>query len=148
MGELAIALQSPSSTFWYHLHLSAIAIFLHVEMRNFVSLQILFNLPTDLRTSHNAIDCFMLHTAMSESYQPLPPLEPNLDTSKNHYWNYHNIEALISCKKPLTASKDEDLFITVHQICELAFHQMIVDLERVLNALSKAIDMAIYASLR
>ncbi|WP_039716004.1 hypothetical protein [Scytonema millei] len=77
---------------------------------------------------------------MSESYQPLPPLDPNLDVSKNHYWNYHNIEALISCKKTLTASKDEDLFISIHQICELAFHQMIIDMERVLDALSKALD--------
>ena len=77
---------------------------------------------------------------MSESHQPLSPLDPNLDVSKNHYWNYHNIETLISCKKTLTASKDEDLFITVHQICELAFHQMIIDLERVLDALFKALD--------
>lgn len=71
--------------------------------------------------------------------QPLPPLDPNLDVSKNHYWSYHNIEALLSCKKPLTASKDEDLFITVHQICELAFNQMIADMERVLDALAEAL---------
>ncbi|MDV2990973.1 MAG: Tryptophan 2,3-dioxygenase [Chroococcidiopsis sp. SAG 2025] len=77
---------------------------------------------------------------MSESYQPLPPLDPNLEIGNNHYWNYHNIEALISCKKPLTASKDEDLFITVHQICELAFHQMTIEMGRVLNALLKALD--------
>jgi tryptophan 2,3-dioxygenase len=77
---------------------------------------------------------------MSESFQPLPPLNPNLDISKNHYWDYHNIEALIGCKKPLTASKDEDLFIAVHQICELAFHQMIIDLERVLDTLARALD--------
>lgn len=77
---------------------------------------------------------------MPESYQPLPPLDPNLDVSKNHYWNYHNIETLINCKKTLTASKDEDLFITIHQICELAFHQMILDMERVLYSLSKALN--------
>jgi tryptophan 2,3-dioxygenase len=79
---------------------------------------------------------------MSESYnaQPLPALDPNLDVTKNHYWSYHNLEALLSCKKPLTASKDEDLFICVHQICELAFHQMITDMERVLDALAEALE--------
>lgn len=77
---------------------------------------------------------------MSDSYkpQPLPPLDP-IDVTRNHYWNYHNIEALLSCKKPLTASKDEDLFIAVHQICELAFNQMITDMERVLDALAVAL---------
>jgi tryptophan 2,3-dioxygenase len=71
--------------------------------------------------------------------EPLPPLDPDLDVSQNHYWNYHDLEALLSCKKPLTASKDEDLFIAVHQICELAFNQMITDLERVLDAVSIAL---------
>ncbi|WP_341530846.1 tryptophan 2,3-dioxygenase family protein [Nostoc sp. UHCC 0302] len=79
---------------------------------------------------------------MSESYKPqsLPPLDPNLDVTQNHYWSYHNIEALVSCKKPLTASQDEDLFITVHQTCEIAFHQMIIDMERVLDALAEALQ--------
>jgi tryptophan 2,3-dioxygenase len=79
---------------------------------------------------------------MSDSfnYHPLPPLDPNLDITQNHYWNYHNVEALLSCKKTLTASKDEDLFICVHQICELAFHQMIADMERVLEALAAALQ--------
>jgi tryptophan 2,3-dioxygenase len=72
--------------------------------------------------------------------EPLPPLDPHLDVSQNHYWSYHNLEALLSCKKPLTASKDEDLFIAVHQICELAFNQMIADLERVLDAVSVALQ--------
>jgi tryptophan 2,3-dioxygenase len=78
---------------------------------------------------------------MSVSYnpQPLPPVDPNLDVTKNHYWSYHNLEALLSCKNPLTASKDEDLFIAVHQICELAFNQMITDMERVLEALAEAL---------
>ena len=77
---------------------------------------------------------------MPEFYnaQPLPPLDPNLDITNNHYWSYHNLEVLLSGKKPLTASKDEDLFIGVHQICELAFHQMIIDMERVLEALDQA----------
>lgn len=71
---------------------------------------------------------------------PLPPIDPNLDVTQNHYWSYHGLDILLSCKQPLTASKDEDLFITVHQICELAFHQMIIDLERVLEALAIALQ--------
>ena len=41
---------------------------------------------------------------MPESYnaQPLTPLDLNLDVSNNHYWSYNNVEALLSCKKPLT----------------------------------------------
>jgi tryptophan 2,3-dioxygenase len=73
--------------------------------------------------------------------EPLPPTtDPNLDVSQNHYWSYHNLETLLSCKKPLTTSKDEDLFIAVHQICELAFNQMITDLERVLAAVAVALQ--------
>jgi tryptophan 2,3-dioxygenase len=72
--------------------------------------------------------------------EPLPPLDSDLEVSQNHYWTYHNLEALLSCKKPLTASKDEDLFIAVHQMCELAFNQMITDLERVLAAIDTALQ--------
>jgi tryptophan 2,3-dioxygenase len=77
---------------------------------------------------------------MSQSYvaKPLPPLDPAMDASQNHYWTYHSLPALLACKRPLTASQDEDLFIAVHQICELAFHQMILDLDRALGALDAA----------
>jgi len=71
---------------------------------------------------------------MTYDARPLPPLDPAMDVSKNHYWSYHSLPALLACKKPLTASLDEDLFIAVHQVCEIAFHQMIADLERVLEA--------------
>lgn len=70
--------------------------------------------------------------------KPLPPLDPKMDASKNHYWTYQGLDTLLACKKPLTASKDEDLFIAVHQICEIAFHQIILDLERTLDALKIA----------
>ena len=42
---------------------------------------------------------------------------------------------MLACKAPVTASEDEDGFIAVHQICELAFHQMLLDLPRALAAL-------------
>jgi tryptophan 2,3-dioxygenase len=55
---------------------------------------------------------------------------------QNHYWRYHRLPDLLACKQPLTNSMDEDLFISVHQICELSFHQMAIDLDRALQALS------------
>jgi tryptophan 2,3-dioxygenase len=61
--------------------------------------------------------------------------DPAMGLSENHYWTYHSLPALLACKRPLTTSTDEDLFIAVHQICEIAFHQMIIDLERTLQAL-------------
>ncbi len=71
---------------------------------------------------------------------PMQPVDPTVDVTDNHYWTYHNLPTLLACKKPVTASKDEDLFIAVHQVCELSFHQMIVDLERVLEVAQGAID--------
>jgi tryptophan 2,3-dioxygenase len=71
--------------------------------------------------------------------RPLPTLDPAMDVSKNHYWTYQGLDPLLACKKPLTASKDEDLFIAIHQICEIAFHQIILDLDRTLDALKSAL---------
>jgi len=71
---------------------------------------------------------------------PMPPMDPTADTSNNHYWTYHDLPTLLACKRPVTASKDEDLFIAVHQVCELSFHQMIIDLERTLGVLQAGID--------
>jgi tryptophan 2,3-dioxygenase len=74
--------------------------------------------------------------------EPLPPRDPVVDTSRNHYWSYHGLEHLLACKAPVTASQDEDLFIAVHQICELAFHQMILDLGRALDAAAAGLAAA------
>jgi tryptophan 2,3-dioxygenase len=71
---------------------------------------------------------------------PMPPMDPSVDVSGNHYWTYHKLPVLLACKQPVTASKDEDLFIAVHQVCELSFHQMIIDLERALGVMKDQID--------
>ncbi len=68
----------------------------------------------------------------------LPQRDPSLDVSQNHYWRYHRLEPLLAAKQPVTDSVDEDLFIAVHQVCEISFHQMVIDLERVLDALKIA----------
>lgn len=65
-------------------------------------------------------------------------LEPRGDSSaQTHYWRYHRLFHLLGCKQALTNSMDEDLFITVHQVAELSFHQMILDLDRALTALAE-----------
>lgn len=69
-------------------------------------------------------------------------MDPTVDVTNNHYWTYHNLPVLLACKKPVTASQDEDLFIAVHQVCELSFHQMIIDLGRVLAIMGANIDAA------
>jgi tryptophan 2,3-dioxygenase len=73
--------------------------------------------------------------------RPMSPMDPSVDVTNNHYWTYHNLPVLLSCKKPVTASQDEDLFIAVHQVCELSFHQMIIDLKRVLDILKAEVDV-------
>lgn len=73
---------------------------------------------------------------------PLPPLDPDMDPEQNHYWSYHSLDTLLGCKKPLTASQDEDLFISVHQVCELAFHQMILDLDRAIRGFENMLHVA------
>ncbi len=70
--------------------------------------------------------------------RPLPQKDPSLDVSQNHYWRYHRLEPLLAAKQPVTDSVDEDLFIAVHQTCEIAFHQMVLDLGRTLYALRLA----------
>ena len=67
--------------------------------------------------------------------QAMPQRDPALDVSQNHYWVYHQLDPLLACKQPVTESVDEDLFIAVHQACEIAFHQMVLDMQRALSAL-------------
>jgi tryptophan 2,3-dioxygenase len=69
-----------------------------------------------------------------DTHTPLPLRDPQRDASLNHYWSYHQLPTLLACKQPLTDSADEDLFIAVHQVCEIAFHQMVLDLQRTLDA--------------
>jgi tryptophan 2,3-dioxygenase len=77
---------------------------------------------------------------MTETYvaRPLAPRDPAADVSRNHYWRYHRLDQLLDAKQPVTWSADEDLFIAVHQVCEISFNQMILDMERGLDALRVA----------
>jgi tryptophan 2,3-dioxygenase len=86
-------------------------------------------------------------TAPRDFTTPLPLLDADEDVSRNHYWSYHNLPALLACKRPPTASMDEDLFIAVHQVCEIAFHQIVIDQDRALDALRAALSNETIAPL-
>jgi tryptophan 2,3-dioxygenase len=76
------------------------------------------------------------------SARPMPPRDPSADVSENHYWRYHHLDQLLGAKQPVTHSVDEDLFIAVHQCCEVSFNQMILDMQRALAALKDAFAAA------
>lgn len=49
-----------------------------------------------------------------------------------YYWEYLELDALLSAQRPVTAAPDELLFIVVHQAFELWFSQILAELDRVL----------------
>jgi tryptophan 2,3-dioxygenase len=93
-----------------------------------------FPCPTQRQKRHEP----MTDAARAYDAQPMPPREPGVDVSQNHYWRYHRLDQLLEAKQPVTWSVDEDLFISVHQVCEISFNQMILDMERGLDALKNA----------
>jgi tryptophan 2,3-dioxygenase len=80
----------------------------------------------------------MTDSARAYAAKPMPPRDPGVDVSRNHYWRYHRLDEVLAAKQPVTWSVDEDLFIAVHQVCELSFNQMILDMGRGLDALREA----------
>jgi tryptophan 2,3-dioxygenase len=80
----------------------------------------------------------MTDAARTYVAKPMPPRDPAIDVSQNHYWRYHRLDQLLDAKKPVTWSVDEDLFIAVHQVCEISFGQMVQDMDRALDALKAA----------
>jgi tryptophan 2,3-dioxygenase len=111
----------------------------------FFGVRVLVNCPA--RHDNPLHDCGLARARFDETVMlnyvatPMPPMDPTVDTSNNHYWTYHDLPTLLACKRPVTASKDEDLFIAVHQVCEIAFHQMILDLDRTLDGLRQGVDV-------
>jgi tryptophan 2,3-dioxygenase len=49
------------------------------------------------------------------------------------YWDYIEIDTLLSLQKPKTLYPDEIIFITYHQVCELYFKLIIQELERIID---------------
>ena len=49
------------------------------------------------------------------------------------YWDYINLDTLLSLQKPKTDFPDENIFITYHQITELYFKLILNELEQISN---------------
>jgi len=58
-------------------------------------------------------------------------LEGMLHTDYLSYWDYIELETLLSLQKPRTDQKDELIFVTYHQITELYFKLIIWELEQI-----------------
>ncbi|HLU88626.1 MAG TPA: tryptophan 2,3-dioxygenase family protein [Cyclobacteriaceae bacterium] len=58
------------------------------------------------------------------------------------YWDYINLDTLLSLQKPKTSFKDEKIFIIYHQITELYFKLIIWELEQI--AAEKNIQLAFF----
>jgi tryptophan 2,3-dioxygenase len=64
---------------------------------------------------------------------PKPYLEGLLYSKPITYWDYVDVDALLSLQKPRTNFKDEFVFIVYHQITELVLKLMIHEVEQVVS---------------
>ncbi|MFP4090043.1 MAG: tryptophan 2,3-dioxygenase family protein [Cyclobacteriaceae bacterium] len=60
-------------------------------------------------------------------------LEGMLHADYLNYWDYIQLETLLSLQRPRTDQKDEMIFITYHQITELYFKLILWELEQINN---------------
>ena len=60
-------------------------------------------------------------------------LEGLLYTNPLSYWDYINLETLLSLQRPKTDFPDEEIFIVYHQITELYFKLIIKEIETICN---------------
>jgi len=75
--------------------------------------------------------------------QSLPDyLEGMLHANYLSYWDYIELETLLSLQKPRTDQKDEMIFVTYHQITELYFKLILWELEQINQGEAK--DSAIF----
>jgi tryptophan 2,3-dioxygenase len=66
--------------------------------------------------------------------QPLPDfLQGVLHTRKENYWDYLNLESLLSLQRPKTDFPDELIFVTYHQVCELYFKLILWEMAQISN---------------
>ncbi len=64
---------------------------------------------------------------------PKPYLEGLLYSKPITYWDYVDVDALLSLQKPRTNFKDEFVFIVYHQITELVLKLMIHEVEQIVE---------------
>jgi tryptophan 2,3-dioxygenase len=71
-------------------------------------------------------------------------LEGLLHADYLNYWNYVEVDTLLTLQKPRTLIKDEMIFIIYHQITELYFKLVLHEMEQIAEA-GKDIDMTFFA---
>jgi tryptophan 2,3-dioxygenase len=72
-----------------------------------------------------------------EKYSPLGQdalayLDGLLHSSQLTYWDYLHIDTLLTLQTPRTAFPDENIFIIYHQITELYFKLILLELQQIL----------------
>ena len=60
-------------------------------------------------------------------------MENDKHGSSTHYGHYLQLDKILGAQKPLTSTHDEPLFIIVHQVFELWFKQITLELEQILQ---------------
>ncbi|EIM75017.1 tryptophan 23-dioxygenase [Nitritalea halalkaliphila LW7] len=58
-------------------------------------------------------------------------LEGLLHADYMSYWDYINLDTLLSIQQPRTSFKDEKIFIVYHQITELYFNLILWEMEQI-----------------
>lgn len=76
--------------------------------------------------------------AINEKYQNLGEnpdtyLKGLLQAKPINYWDYIEVDTLLSLQKPRTDFKDEEIFIIYHQITELTLKLMVHELEQIIE---------------
>jgi len=59
------------------------------------------------------------------------------------YWDYVQVETLLSIQRPRTSFKDEEVFILYHQLTELVFKMVLLELKQITDVFSPSEDFFI-----
>lgn len=81
------------------------------------------------------MDNSILYTAIEEKYKTLGEkpetyLKGLLHAKPINYWDYVEVDTLLSLQKPRTDFKDEEIFIMYHQVTELVLKLMIHEIKQ------------------
>lgn len=74
---------------------------------------------------------------------PDPYLSGLRYTNPTNYWDYCEVDTLLSLQKPKTFLQDENVFIMYHQVNELLFKMILSEIEQVSNEDSITLDFFI-----
>ena len=68
-----------------------------------------------------------------DKHQGLSPAttEPDLMVRRVNYWDYVQVDTLLTLQRPVTDYPDEFIFVVYHQVTELTFRMMLHELEQV-----------------